>query len=65
MQLRLMIRTEEVDGTGSKKEEKERIQLSSGSCQEVMKNSQTKSVAVYPVRRQCPRFQASGYTEAE
>ena len=55
---------EEVDWTGSKEKGKGRIQLRSGSCQEVMKSSQTKSsVAVYPVRRQCPRFQASGYTE--
>ena len=42
-----------------------RIQQRSGSYLEVMKTQQTESsVAVYPVRRQCPRFQASGYTEA-
>ncbi len=42
-----------------------KIQQRSGSYLEVMKTQQTESsVAVYPVRRQCPRFQASGYTEA-
>ena len=41
------------------------LQQRSGSYLEVMKTQQTESsVAVYPVRRQCPRFQASGYTEA-